>query len=107
MPCCGSENEPQGTKELGNFLNYHFCCTSCVVQGRLQIPAWTVAGDVPSVFFSEALCSEHAFGWFVEHVNMGVAFFPFAKSRGVLEEMLLFGLTSVCFEEEWMRMSVF
>lgn len=97
MPCCGSENEPLGTKEVGNVLNCHFCCTSCVVKGQLQISAWTVAGDVPSVFFGEALSSEHALGWFLEHDDRGATFFPFAKSRGVLEEMLLFGLSSVWF----------
>lgn len=46
---------------------------------------------------SEALSSEHALDWFVEHVNMGAAFFPFAKSRDVFEVMLLFGVASICF----------
>lgn len=67
------------------------------MKGQLQIPAWTVARDVPSVFFSEALSSEHALDWFVEHANMGATFFPFAKSRDVFEEMLMFGLASIWF----------
>lgn len=87
----------QGIKEVGNSLNCYFCCTSRIRKGQLQIPAWTVAGDVLSVFFSEALSSEHALDWFVEHVNMGAIFFPFAKSRDVFEEMLLFGLASIWF----------
>lgn len=39
----------------------------------------------------EALNSEYAADWFVEHVNMLTTFFPLAKSRDVPEEMLQFG----------------
>lgn len=81
MPCCGSENEPQGTKEVVNVLNCHFCSTSCVVKGQLQIPAWTMTGDVPSVFFSEALSSERALGWFLEHGNKGKHFSLLQKAE--------------------------
>lgn len=40
---------------------------------------------------SEALNSEYAVDWFVEHVNIVTTFFSLAKSRDVLEEMLQFG----------------
>lgn len=54
-------------------------CLNCGWRWSLQMPS------------SEALNSEYAVDWFVEHVNIVTTFFSLAESRDVLEEMLQFG----------------